>query len=140
MLFRLLQASEEGLLHRRFDGLTTEGLRDALEEVTSASQRLDRAQSERDDADLLVKEAKWISEALAFSARLGLVRLRGGRERRLHDLPSRRREQLRTEVQLLREGATEIWLERNRPGGLERSLQLFDRLKSALSASESVDL
>ncbi len=129
-LFRLLVAGSADLAHRRFDGLSIAAL-ERCRELAAAAVRPGAA-SERADAELLDREARWVAAALDFSARLGIARLRVGRERSLAEVPAASRRTLADDLGSLTEEAREVWLARNRDGGLAASLVPLERLRAAL--------
>jgi hypothetical protein len=75
----------------------------------------------RADADLLLRELRWAADALRLGCRLGLARLPLGLERPLDAVPAPARRALGAELRAVIDRHRQLWLERSRPGGLERS-------------------
>ena len=133
-LFFLLLRAGETLEHQRYAGLSTETLTRSLAEIESTADRLAALESGDDESALVVRELGWVAATLALACRLGLARLGEGRDRPIDALPHSIRNHLRRDLVLLIEEHREIWLARNRPGGLadstSRLLALEERLRA----------
>jgi hypothetical protein len=133
-LFFLLVRAAETLEHQRFAGVTTETLTRSLAEIETAADRLESLSTGNDDSALVVRELRWVAAVLALACRLGLARVDQGRDQDLAALPHSTRNQLRRDLVPLIEEHREIWLARNRPGGLadstSRLLALEERLRA----------
>ena len=66
-------------------------------------------------------ELAWMADALRFSCRVGKAWLDAGFSRPVGEIAAGARRGLAHEVGDLAERLREVWLERNRPGGLEDS-------------------
>lgn len=130
--FFLLLFPEEGLEEDRYAGLTPAGLRAAMAEVERAVDALPDARMRREDADLILRELRWAADGLLAGCRLGLARLEAGGGPGSLPAPARRR--LARELDELVERLREIWLARNRPGGLPASAARLERVRGILDA------
>jgi hypothetical protein len=116
----------------RFHGVTVDTLGRSLEALQQATAPL----MDLAHADLLeAQELRWSADLLAFACRLGLARLQHGPGRSLADLPADARRALGRELEPLRLGHRQLWLARNRSGGLEHSARRLDRIAERLSGS-----
>lgn len=111
------------------EGLTDDDLLAADEAIVDAMERLGRARSDRRDAVLVVDE-------LATSASLLRILVADARARltvdgRLESVPKEVRRQLATSVDEVVDRHRDLWLARNRPGGLDDSVSRLERLRAA---------
>lgn len=133
-LFFLLLFPQDDLGHRRYRGLTVQGLNDALDYIQDTTALLHRAQMDRKDAGLIQREIAWVADLLRLACRLGLARLSAGAAVPVDQLPSSQRAPLHRNLQELIERLPEIWLARSRPGGLAASQGNLGRLLAQLGA------
>lgn len=119
VLFTLL-ANSLGQLPKG-DTSFAERFRQALAAIDSVAPGIDRARMDRPDAALIVREFEQTARMLRHACRRGLLHLEGDTAR---TLPQRRR--LRQDLREIVEEQRQIWLLRNRPGGLEDSLARFE--------------
>lgn len=144
----LRNASALSVLLTRFDapfppadlaGLTSGALREAGGRARAVGARPAGAPAAAaapralDATALAEREVRWVAAVLAFSSELGLARLEAG-EAPLEALPAARRERLTQELAPLVAEHRRLWLERSRPGGLERSARWLERVLAALRA------
>ncbi len=103
-------------------GLGLAGLRRAQESCTGATlwSRVPRAP----DALLAQRELAWVTHTLSFACLLG--------EWRLEDLEGHQRAALAAVLEPLIAEHRSLWLERSRPGGLDRSARWLERVLAAL--------
>jgi hypothetical protein len=85
-------------------------------------------------ARLLQREIQWAAGLLRFSCALGFARLQAGDGRDLAGLQTRARGELQEKLAPLVTEHRSLWLERSRPGGLERSARWLERILEALRA------
>ncbi len=131
-LFFLLAFAHQDLTHERYEGLTTEGLERAEEQVADAADAIRKVGSGPDAP--VVRELLWSARALEAACRIGRARLAAGRNRPLSDLSADEKTLLAQRVGALVEEHAPLWLARSRPGGriesvsrLERTLKLLRR-------------
>ncbi|HEY1012992.1 MAG TPA: glycoside hydrolase family 20 zincin-like fold domain-containing protein [Herpetosiphonaceae bacterium] len=117
-LFRILQlpAIEAAAL----EGLTAGRLEQAAADIRAAIEPLNQARPARPDAELLGREFRWAAELLLHACERGRWVLDGA--------PAAAKPELRAEIERLTAAYRELWLARNRPGGLEDSVERFDKL------------
>ncbi len=96
-------------------------LRKVIDALDKAIAQLERTQLQRPDADQVVREIRHTASLVRHSTRRWLL---------LKGEPSHTRAQLLSELESLIEEQQRIWLARNRPGGLEDSLEAFSPLLS----------
>jgi hexosaminidase len=82
---------------------------------------LEQAQMNCPDAERILQEYGWVADMLSFGARLGAVRAAAGMDKPIGELPADTRAALAGELRPLIERHREVWLLRNRPGGMEDS-------------------
>jgi hypothetical protein len=99
-------------------------LRAALDDASAGA-----AASRRSDAARLAEEARQTSELLLHCGRDQIARLRVGG--RLNDVPTAIRSELAVSLDSLIERHRELWLARNRPGGLTDSVAVLAGLRAA---------
>ena len=80
------------------------------------------------------REVSWARSLMIFAARLGRLRLEAGSGVPLGGLSTNRRTQLARELEPLIAKHRSLWLERSRPGGLDRSARWLERILEALRA------
>jgi hexosaminidase len=110
-------------------GLTEEEL-DALEDrLEQARRSLDHARSGRPDAALLADETRFSIDLVELLVDDAQVRMDG--DGTLGSVAEDARDELARRLAELTRRYRELWLSRNRPGGLEDSLGWFANLRSA---------
>lgn len=119
VLFRLLQESPDDIAAR--DGLTKANLEKTLNYIDEATAALDDARPNRPDADLIRREFRWAADMLRHACRRGIWSL--GRD----DLTLR--QHLAQDAAQLQTEHRQIWLARNRSGGLSDSQARFEKMR-----------
>ena len=110
-------------------GLTAEEL-DALEDrLEEARRSVDHARSSRPDAALLIDETRFSIDLVELLVDDAQARLHG--DGRLGAVPDDARDELARRLGVLTDRYRELWLSRNRPGGLDDSVRWLDNLRSA---------
>ena len=135
-LFYLLLFADQGLDQKRFRGLARKGLESARDRLTDY-QISGKEPFER-DGGIAQRELAWAAALASVGARLGLARLGDASDDiagaiATANVPSAERQQLRRELKRLDKALPELWLERSREGGLERSRQQISRMIETLS-------
>ncbi len=111
------------------------GLREARQILAEIKTRLAGAQMVRVDADWIRDEFAWAIDLLDFGARLGLARLEPDLPVPTSALPDEVRATLAADLTVLISRYREIWLRRNRPGGLDDSAARLEHLLHLLQGS-----
>ena len=107
-------------------GLTHDEL-DALENVLSdARARAGRAASRRVDGAQLVDEVQWSADLVTLLTHDARARLEG--DGTIGSVQAAQREQFAARLAVLTDHYRELWLARNRPGGLDDSVSWLDNL------------
>jgi hexosaminidase len=138
-LFLLLLFTEYPLLHPLIEGISIEGLEKTLAFVGQAMASLPDARMERPDADLIVQEFVWIADMLRLACRLGIARLQAGPDTPVNAVPAKTRASLADQLRSLIQRHRELWLCRNRPGGLDDSVARLEPVLALLSQSPSTN-
>ncbi len=120
----ILHFADEPLPHERLPGLSIEGLEACRAAIDDAISPLTRTQSTN---ALAVDEFRWCADLMQTACELGIARLRSTGTR-LGDLPQAERQKLASQLREHADRRRELWMERNRPGGLDDSIERFDRL------------
>jgi hexosaminidase len=87
----------------------------------------------RPDAELIVDEFRWVGDMLRLACRLGIARLQAEPNAPLSALAPEVRAALAEELHPLIKRHREIWLQRNRLGGLEDSTARLERTLALLA-------
>ena len=132
-LFYLLAFPQQDLTHRRYEGLTVDGLTTTERWVEAAVARLGEAHMPEPEGNLVRRELAWVAALLRLACKLGRARLAAGRKVQVPDLPAPTREGLRGELLPLIAEHAEVWLARNRPGGRADSVARLERLARLLA-------
>lgn len=127
VVFALLERERE-----RTAGVTLDNLDQAMEHLASTTAGLAALDLDRPDADLVARELAWSADIQIFACRLGRARWRGGDLSSLAGVPSAERQDLARELRTLIERHRENFMERNRPGGWERSSGWLQRVVDLL--------
>jgi len=102
--------------------------------VERVSEPLAQARSSAPDAALVLQELGWARDMLAFACRLGIARCAAGNAEHHAALPAPERAGLAAELGDLIEQHRTLWLQRNRPGGLDDSARRLEVLLQSLRA------
>jgi hexosaminidase len=130
---RHLLHPERDLDHPTFVGWSDASLAAAVEHLKGVVGTLSRARPEAPDGPLVLAELHWSADAAAFACRLGRARLAAGRATPLEALPAETRRGLLHELSNLVARRRALWLERNRPGGLDHALSFLQPLTARLA-------
>ncbi|HUO87430.1 MAG TPA: family 20 glycosylhydrolase [Thermoanaerobaculia bacterium] len=130
---RLLLHPERPLDHAVFESWDEESMEAAIAHLESATAPLATARIRRSDGPQLLAELAWSAEAVAFACRLALARLRAGRRTPVEGLGGETRGALRRDLDELLDRRRDLWLFRNRPGGLEHALSFLSPLAHRLA-------
>ncbi len=131
-LFFAVLFAHKPSLERRGRGLSASRLERVLEHVDRFAAPLASARLARGDAGVIGSELQWVAEMLRFAARLALERLERGEDEPLSTLAVSTRSRLAGQLDELIELHREIWLARNRPGGLDSSSARLRRVRELL--------
>lgn len=131
-LFFLLTRPQDPLTHARYGGLDAAALARTQAEIEEIAATLDGASLRRDDGELVIGELRWVASALRAACWLGRERLAAGREAPVGAMPRPTRQHLATELNGLIGERRELWLRRNRPGGLAASLSWLTEARDRL--------
>jgi hypothetical protein len=138
-LFHLLLKPGRTMGEGRSAELGEEGLRAAAEHAERCAAgfaaAFAAARPGRPDADRVAAEVAWSADALAFACDLGLARLAVPEPRQapLAAVPAPVRAELAGRLDALLARRRELWLARNRPGGLEHALGFLAPLVEMLA-------
>ncbi len=132
-LFYLLTFPEETLAHPRFEGLTVEALEATRDFVRRTMAGHSDARMQRIDSELIQREFSWVGDGLLLACDLGIARLQGGLEAPVRNLPAEARKRLADQLDGLLTVHRQIWLARNRSGGLTDSTRRLRRLMELLT-------
>jgi hexosaminidase len=109
-------------------GVTVDDLTAAETAIANAAGSLRRARPQRADGALVIDELRAAADLVMLLCRDGQARLEAGGDGTLAAVPVGRRKQLAAELEPLLERHRELWLARNRPGGLADSVGWLERL------------
>jgi len=109
------------------DGLTVDDLLGVEQTLADAVKRLAQARPRRADGALVVEELQAGAALVSLLCRDARARLEG--DGWLASVPDARRQELAADLEALIETHGELWLARNRPGGLDDSLAWLEHLR-----------
>ena len=109
------------------EGLTIDDLLGVEQTLSDAVERLGRARPQRADGALVLDELRAGAALVALMCRDARARLEG--DGWLASVPDARRQELAADLEPLIESHGELWLARNRPGGLDDSLAWLEHLR-----------
>lgn len=112
------------------DLLTEENFKKTIEYIDSVIKDIDSVKMDRPDADTIKKEFLNAAKLLKHAAKQGLERMKT-QDFKVSSISKEFRTELAKELDELVEEFKELWLNRNRIGGLKDSLERFERLKKA---------
>jgi hypothetical protein len=116
----------------RQEELKVENLENTLSYIDRVMAPLGGARMERPDADLISEEFQWVADTLRLACHIGIARVRTGFDNPVSATPVQTRTRLANELRPLIERHREIWLGRNRTGGLDDSVARLERTLSLL--------
>ncbi len=114
-----------------YENMKKENLEETLAYVDKVMANLSQADMHCPDADLLIREFNMGAELVKLSCKIGLARIEAGGVG-TENLPTEVKNSLATELEVLLPEYRQIWLERNRSGGLKDSVAKFGPLLTAL--------
>ncbi|MFX1538419.1 MAG: family 20 glycosylhydrolase [Promethearchaeota archaeon] len=112
--------------------ISLETLEKTQKYIDDVMRALKCADMDRKDADLIIKEFKWVAEILKFACEFGITRINVGIDIPISEMPSETKSMLAKKLKVLIGQHRQIWLERNRSGGLDNSIAYLSRIKSLL--------
>jgi len=125
------------LLHQREEALppklTVEGLSKTLDYIDKVMADLPKADMARDDATWITREFTLSAAFMRFACHVGIARLEAGNAG-TSALPAAKRHELAAELEPLLPEFRQVWLLRNRSGGLKDSAGRFESLLAILNA------
>ena len=113
---------------------TVEGLRTILTAIDELAARLDGADLQCADAALIEREFRLAMQFMRLACHIGIARLENGNAGTAQ-MPAAARRVLADELRPLIPEFRQVWLERNRSGGLKESAGHFERLLAILEAA-----
>lgn len=128
-LFYALAFALEGWPHPRIPGLDRAGAERSADAAHALAERLRAYVAPTPATAAFRDELEWAARLLEVGARLAAARC-GTPDRSLHELDAA--EELATRLDALILRHRELWLRRSRPGGLERSVAVLQRVVAAL--------
>ncbi|MFQ5525971.1 MAG: family 20 glycosylhydrolase [Thermoanaerobaculia bacterium] len=126
-LFHLLMSPDDGLGHARYGGLSIAGLDQALEMLEWVTAAIAHATTHNPEGRHTRDELLWVADTLRLACDFGKTRLASPFDG-LDGLPDDKRRELGRALGELADRRRELWLERNRPGGIEDSMRQFGKL------------
>jgi hypothetical protein len=113
--------------------LTVDGLQKTIAYIDGVMAELPKAQMKCTDAALIAKEFESSAAFMRLACRIGIARLEAGAVA-TSKVPALARHQLAAELQPLIPEFRQLWLARNRSGGLKDSAGRFENLLAILQA------
>ncbi|RMD98431.1 MAG: glycoside hydrolase, partial [Deltaproteobacteria bacterium] len=129
VLARLLLFPEEGS-KGALSRLIPESLERCRAHITTTLADLSRARMACSDGPLIVREIEHGARLLLHACRLGIERLHAPHGE-IAEIPPEIRREMAVELDGLIESFRELWLARNRPGGLSESIAPLEALRAA---------
>lgn len=133
-LFHLLIFADRNFHGPALGGLSVHALEKTLAYINEVVAPLSKARMARPDAEDIIAEFRWVGDMLRLACRLGIARLQAGPHTLVSALPRATRIPLADELRGLLERHRGLWRRRNRPGGLEDSAALLERILTLLAA------
>jgi hypothetical protein len=127
----LLVHLDTDLTERVFQGMTAEGLEQARSEISRAVARLEGQRMDAPDEQILLRELRLGAAMADFACAFGLARLRNGNAAAA-GLPANEARPLAETLEPLVAEYRQVWLMRNRSGGLKDSAGRLDKLLTYL--------
>lgn len=113
------------------EGLTTRDLEDVEATIDAAVTKIERARPDRGDAELIRDEIRNAAALLRLLCRDARARLDAAGTGTLGEVPEAARSKLAADLVPIIDRHRDLWLARNRPGGLEDSEARLHRLLDA---------
>jgi len=134
VLFHLLIFADRPPPTAAMAGLSVQRLEETHAYLEKVVAPLPQERMARPDAATIREEFRWVADMLRLACRLGIARLRAGPDAPLAALASRARSGFREELRELIDRHRQLWLGRNRPGGLRDSAARLERIVTLLDA------
>jgi hypothetical protein len=131
-LYSLVAFPDETVPGEMTEGITFASLQRTLSFVKDTASRLDSARMDRPDAELVLEEFRWVGDMLVFSCQLGMARFEAGNGSPMSAIAEGKRLELAEELSQLAARHRQIWLRRNRFGGLDDSTARLARTEGLL--------
>jgi hypothetical protein len=125
-LFALVVFADQTLPSGQTAGITTQNLERTLEYLDDVTRPLREARIDRADATTLVDELSWAKDMLVFACHFGIARLGAAEGSKVSAILRQRRSELADRLAQLITRHRELWLRRNRPGGLDDSARRLE--------------
>lgn len=113
--------------------LTVEGLQKTIAYIDQVTAELPKAKMDRPDAALIAKEFQMSAALMRLACNIGIARIEAGNVGTAQ-VPAETRHRLAAELQPLIPEFRQLWLARNRSGGLKDSAGRFENLLTILQA------
>jgi hypothetical protein len=130
--FHLLIGAADPLTRRGLDRLDPAALGETSDRVGGLLATLAAAPADEAASELVRAELTWAGEAVRLGCDLGRARLEHGAIETARALPAAARRQMADRIDHLLAARRELWLARNRPGGLEDALGYLRAAGAAL--------
>ncbi|HPO14699.1 MAG TPA: glycoside hydrolase family 20 zincin-like fold domain-containing protein [Candidatus Hydrogenedentes bacterium] len=130
IFYTLLLYGLEGTLPKE---LTSDGLKETITYIDQVMAPLFQAKMKRSDAGLIAKEFALSADFMRLACRIGQARLDAGNVG-ASKIPADQRHALAKELEPLIPEFRQLWLARNRSGGLKESAGRFEALLAILNA------
>ncbi|MFX0016259.1 MAG: family 20 glycosylhydrolase [Promethearchaeota archaeon] len=127
-LFLILMSSMNKYSEMVLENISIEKLQEAYTFIDESIKLIVNADMKRKDAQLVEQEFLWAANILKFACDLGIARLRIGINEPLSKIPNKKKNALQTTLGKLIEEHRNIWLQRNRSGGLSDSANRLEVL------------
>jgi hexosaminidase len=127
IIAKLLYEPDIDLTKNIYSSLNKENLLNTIDYIENVMAPLDKAHIKTDDADQIKSELICASKILKHGCRLGIARLETP-NKIIQEIPHSKKQILARELKQIIPEFKMLWLVRNRPGGLEDSLNAFSRL------------
>lgn len=111
--------------------LNENGLLAAEKEIDRGLEILEKAAPSSYDAEIIIRELKQAAELARIGIKLGIARL-NAKDKSTANIPAKKRKELADELEKLIESHKEIWIVRNREGGLKDSAGKLEDLMEYL--------
>ncbi len=111
--------------------ITRDGLQKTIAYIDAVMAQLPNARMARADAHVVKREFEMTAALMKFACRLGIARIESGYGS-INRIPAEKRLALADELESLVPEFRQLWLERNRSGGLKDSAGRFENLVATL--------
>jgi hypothetical protein len=129
--YQILRYPEQPLADGGMESMRAEDLDATVERIDALLAQMDGADMQRPDGELIKAEFRMNAALAKFACRLGAARVRAGGIA-ASALPKDVRTQLAEELEALLPEYRQLWLARNRSGGLKDSAGRFESLVALL--------